>query len=62
MNTLTKKVNLKMLKQINMILQRKRLQNQIESKMDEAIAEGDFDKVLECKFLKDRLWCRQDKH
>ena len=36
-------------------LRRKKLQIDLERQMDEAVTEGNFDKVLEIKFLRDRL-------
>ncbi|MCP4760660.1 MAG: hypothetical protein GY870_02690 [archaeon] len=57
---LTKKTNLSIMKSLGkklsiQRLKRKKLCVDIERRMDEAIESGDFDKVLECMVLRDRL-------
>lgn len=53
--TLQQKANKTIMKKIRDRLARQRVINALEKKMTHAIEMGDFDKVLEIKFLLDRL-------
>ena len=52
---LTKKAGLKMLKKKHYELTRKRRQNEIESLMDQAIDDGDHDRLMRLEFLRKRI-------
>lgn len=56
MNRLTNNLNVKKMRKILDESRKRRISSELEKKMDSAIEEGDFDKVLEVKFLMDRLW------
>ena len=52
---MSKKTNLKILKKISMQVRKRSMVQFIEKKLDEAIDEGNFDKIFECEFLRKRL-------